>query len=193
MADNRRVRYTKNSLKESLITLLKHKPLSRITVKELCEEAEINRTTFYRYYADPYDLLSQLSDEFLDGVANLLTVTSADEWSERDFRTIEKYCQYYYDNRELYLVLINTGNVEVQDEALRRHTQEKLFESWEKKNIHLDEDDRQYALAYLTAGSNSIIRKWLSEDSDKYSPREIARFIHNGNFGGLRKMSFGVG
>ena len=48
--DNRRVHYTKAALRQSLISHLKKKPIDRITVKEICETADLNRGTFYAYY-----------------------------------------------------------------------------------------------------------------------------------------------
>ena len=42
-----RARYTRKIIKESFYTLLREKPVEKITVKELCEKAEINRSTFY--------------------------------------------------------------------------------------------------------------------------------------------------
>ena len=53
---DRRTAYTRMVIKESLYKLLEKKHLSEITVKELCAQADINRTTFYRNYMDIYDL-----------------------------------------------------------------------------------------------------------------------------------------
>ena len=50
MKENRKIKYTKKVLSESLIELLKTKHISEITITELCENADINRTTFYRHY-----------------------------------------------------------------------------------------------------------------------------------------------
>ena len=50
---------------QQLLTLLQKKPLSRITVKEICEGADVNRSTYYAYYADPYDQLNQMVQTFL--------------------------------------------------------------------------------------------------------------------------------
>lgn len=47
-----RVRYTKLVIKDAFISLLKEKPLNKVTVKEICALAGINRATFYRYYCD---------------------------------------------------------------------------------------------------------------------------------------------
>lgn len=61
-----RTRYTKTVIKSSLIALLKVKPLKKVTVKEICGLAEINRATFYKYYRDVFDLVEQLEQNFLE-------------------------------------------------------------------------------------------------------------------------------
>ena len=51
---DRRKKYTRKVLKESLIALLADdKPISAVTVKEICERADINRSTFYMHFSDP--------------------------------------------------------------------------------------------------------------------------------------------
>lgn len=67
-----RVRYTKMVIKDTFITLLKEKPVNKITVKEICELAEINRATFYKYYSDPFDLLDKIESEMLSQLKNTL-------------------------------------------------------------------------------------------------------------------------
>ena len=62
--DNRRVHYTKAALKHSLLSKLMEKPVERITVKEICESADLNRGTFYAYYGSPAELLKEIEDEF---------------------------------------------------------------------------------------------------------------------------------
>ena len=47
-----RKRYTQMVLKQSFLELLKEKPVSRITVKEVCALAQLNRATFYAHYSD---------------------------------------------------------------------------------------------------------------------------------------------
>ncbi len=54
---DRRARKTQSSIKQILIHLLKQKELEKITVTELCELADINRSTFYSHYCDIYELL----------------------------------------------------------------------------------------------------------------------------------------
>lgn len=73
-----RIRYTKMMVKNAFVALLKKKPLNKVTVKEICELAEINRATFYKYYRDPFDLLEQMEEEMIAQMqSNLKTPSSS--------------------------------------------------------------------------------------------------------------------
>ena len=63
--ENQRVRLSKMLLKNALIKLLKEKPLEKITIYELCAEAQLNRVTFYKYYGSQYDLLTDIENDCL--------------------------------------------------------------------------------------------------------------------------------
>lgn len=73
--ENQRVRLTKLLLKDKLKELLTEKPINRVTVKKICQAAEINRSTFYQHYSDQYALLGDIesdiikqTDEFIDKI-----------------------------------------------------------------------------------------------------------------------------
>ncbi len=63
---DRRVRYTKKAIRESFLDLLEKKPLEKISVTEICKNADINRGTFYSHYADPFELEASLEQELVD-------------------------------------------------------------------------------------------------------------------------------
>ena len=75
-----RVTKTKRDLRKALTELMERKEFDKITVCDICEEAMINRMTFYKHYMDKYDLLAdvldfmsqQLKAEFADGKAKKL-------------------------------------------------------------------------------------------------------------------------
>lgn len=54
-----RVRRTRKLLWEALMAELSERGLEEITVTDICERAMVHRTTFYKHYADRYDLLAQ--------------------------------------------------------------------------------------------------------------------------------------
>lgn len=60
---DRRVRYTKMVLRDSMLDLLKNKSLNQISITELCKAADINRNTFYKHYNTPSEIIREMEDE----------------------------------------------------------------------------------------------------------------------------------
>ena len=89
---DRRTAYTRMVIKEALYALLENKHLSQITVKEICEKAEINRATFYRNYTDIYDLFEKLETELMEH-----TFADGDLESDR-----YKLLELIYENQAFY-------------------------------------------------------------------------------------------
>ena len=58
--EDRRIKRTKRQLSAGLIELMKKKNIKDITIKELVEKVDINRSTFYLHYSDIYDLLNDI-------------------------------------------------------------------------------------------------------------------------------------
>ena len=58
-----RIKKTKRAIRSAFAELIKEKPMEKITVKEIAERAEINKTTFYAHYETVYDLVDQLAQE----------------------------------------------------------------------------------------------------------------------------------
>ena len=65
---DRRVRKTKAQLRAGLARLMQKKSIKEITVKELVEEVDINRSTFYLHYTDIYQMLESIEAELMDEV-----------------------------------------------------------------------------------------------------------------------------
>ncbi len=65
MKENRKTKYTQMVLQDALMELMAEKSISKITIKELCEKADINRTTFYAHYTDQNDLLHEIEANVL--------------------------------------------------------------------------------------------------------------------------------
>lgn len=62
---NLREKKTQRNIKNAFLQLRAHKPLERITIKELAGLAEISKATFYLHYKDIYDLSDQLQREVI--------------------------------------------------------------------------------------------------------------------------------
>ena len=62
---DRRVKYTKRVLQEAVLELLKTRPIATLTIKEVCELADVNRGTFYLHYSEPKEILKEIENEFI--------------------------------------------------------------------------------------------------------------------------------
>jgi AcrR family transcriptional regulator len=171
---NRKVRYTKRVLKESLIKPMKQKPITRITITELCEEADINRATFYAHYTDQYDLLKQIEQELVDDINQYLEDYKFNEYGLESMQRMEQIFEYIRENSEVCSVLISdSGDKEFLKEVLLI-VQQQCIAEWTSKNVN--KDVAEYLYAYATSGSIGIIQKWLQEGMTR-STREMAEII----------------
>ena len=69
---DRRVRKTKAQLRAGLARLMQKKSIKEITVKELVDEVDINRSTFYLHYSDIYQMLESIETELMDEIAQVI-------------------------------------------------------------------------------------------------------------------------
>ena len=103
---DRRVRKTKQQLRQALMDLMSEKPSKSISVRELAERADINRGTFYIHYKDVSDLLQRLEDEMAERLI-LVCKKYAYSTSEVDaFPYLTELYRFARDNADLCLVLL---------------------------------------------------------------------------------------
>jgi len=174
--ENRKTRYTKMVLRDSLMELMKSKPISAIYIKEICALADISRATFYKYYTDQYDLLRKTEEEtfiFIEKIFNKYAIYKNDKNATQ--RLMEEILQYIADNNKLIYVLF-TENGDI-------HFQKNLFSSMYKINYLKqitdkipDEATKQYYFLYIVTGTVGLICHWINNGMDK-SIDELARMI----------------
>lgn len=70
--ENQRVMLTKRLIRESLIRLMVQESVHKISIRMLCEDAGVNRSTFYKYYGSQYDVLAEVEAEFIAGIQDTL-------------------------------------------------------------------------------------------------------------------------
>lgn len=68
-----RVVKTRRNIQNTFISMLSEMELSRITISEICEKAEINRKTFYRHYNSISELIAELEDTIVSDFSKNLT------------------------------------------------------------------------------------------------------------------------
>ena len=96
---DRRIRKTKAQLRTGLAKLLQKKSIKEITVKELVELVDINRSTFYLHYSDIYNMLSSIEEELLEEIRQTILNHPVSPFNESSFPFIEDIFQILEETR----------------------------------------------------------------------------------------------
>lgn len=169
-----RVRYTKMIIRESLISLMRAKPLAKITVTEICKVAEINRATFYAHYSDPFALLRSIEDDMMAEIGAGLENAFFPNVSNIEVMLTWVF-DYVRKNADICNVLLSDTSDTSFHMQVVSMLQERFVSVWASARS-VTEEDAEYLFTFAAIGSVGLIRKWLQEGMKK-SPGEMAELI----------------
>ncbi len=170
--ENRRVRMTKQMMKDALLELLEQQKLVNITVTAICETADIHRSTFYNYYSDPEELLKDIEQDFLDRIP-----TPPKELDQNNQEQLLEATTAYFDdvkkNKKAYRVLFSesTGN------SFAPKLVEFLCSGYVGVGEKGDELTTRFIRLYIANGMVGMLREWIEKDCS-ISSREIAEKMY---------------
>ena len=154
-----RVLKTEESIKSTFKTMLLEMPYEKITIKELCERAVINRKTFYLHYNSIDDVLEEfqeeLASEYFDRIKDFDHIANVEKMIEAFFLFSEEkgefyekiHCNYNYDY--IHQQTTNKLSLKVQDnlKSIRKFTPEK----------------QDIILAFVNSATLGIYRQWIKD------------------------------
>ena len=189
--DDRRTRYSKRVIRESLFELMQDRPINKITVKELCERADVNRSTFYAYYTDIYDLNRKIVKEFFtmqrEFINRTMEILSAKpditNLSVDDFYEITLlYMTTVKENRDLYkFVFYGQSNTPIQI------SYDKVFFS-EINRVMPEQYKESFrrSFSFVSGGTTALFMRWILNDC-REPTEDVAKslaYYYNGVFNG---------
>jgi AcrR family transcriptional regulator len=172
-SEDQRVKITKLLLKNSLIDLLFEKDMSKITVKEICLKAEINRSTFYSHYSNAYDLLESIRQEYLNNILKAVPINNLN--IQDTTSAIINVLNYILQNKKLSQLLIGEqGNVNFQKRIMGL-----IFDDFQIVLIELtgiNKTKAEFISSYVITGSIGVLQNWINNDFDQ-SVASVAQVI----------------
>ena len=158
---------------EALITLLEKKDFEYITIKEICDTAGVNRSTFYLHYENTSDLLKETTRYIID--KHLAYYEIDKQHISLDFETCKReellfitdeylvpYLTFIKDNQRLFKVSIKRFHVMNMDDVYG-----KMFEhifSPILARFCVPETERAYVIKFYMTGVFAIIMEWLDKN-----------------------------
>ena len=158
---------------EALLELLEKKDFAYITVKEICEKAGVNRSTFYLHYETVNDLLAESSRYIIDKFIAHMPQDTAEFFEKLQTRPLEElnlitpeyltpYLNYIKAHKRLYRTIHEQASVLGMYDtylALNRHVFTPIL-----NRFHIPPSEQKYMMPYYLNGLMGIVNEWLKED-----------------------------
>lgn len=172
---DRRVRKTEAQLVKGLTKLMKVKSIKDITVRELADEVDINRSTFYLHYKDIYDMVEKIENNLTESFLLTLDELSKNRITKNtllDF--LEDTYNIIYSNLDICSVLLSSNG----DIAFHKKIKDIIFQKIRDiiKNlmpVNSTENEIKVATCYFISGIIGVIEAWL-QDVSMGTPKDMA-------------------
>ena len=151
MATDRRTKYTKTVIRQALFDLLQEKPITKITVTDICKMADINRSTFYSYYEDVYALLTSIQNELFE---NVVFTLASENWFEDLLKLVDQ-------NKDLCQVLIGPHGDTSFIRQLMYLGYDNSMKMWREIYPKASPELLDCAYAYMANGVIGILENWV--------------------------------
>lgn len=173
-SENKRVVLTKQLLRSALLEMLKEVPIRDVSIRELCNRAGINRTTFYNHYASQYILFDDICQQFLNAISKRLKDVKAED-VELVHKRVSAVLEYFEENRECSILLLNNNS--------ESNFAERIFDLPEIGDLldetladFKDQRKKEAVRSFTIFGSQRLLQEWINQD-EHISPEEEAALI----------------
>ncbi|MHA6533497.1 TetR/AcrR family transcriptional regulator [Paenibacillus sp. BAC0078] len=172
---NQRVMLTKRLIGEALLKLLKTCNINKISIRELCQVAGINRTTFYNHYGSQYDVLNEIAETYIQSTS--FTVINDLAAGKNIVESLTGILQYIKDNLEFTKLVLDLDNYDLISHITISLPQ---FDHMVIKHLpeNLDLEEKKAIASYVQYGTVRLLKEWILSDCLK-SPEEEAKLILN--------------
>ena len=172
--EDRRVRKTKKSLRDSLFTLLREKNISQIIVTELTKLADVNRSTFYLYYTDVYDMMDKIQTEIYQVMTETVVNCVSSFNSAEDF---EKYCAAFLTFcKENYALCRFVTRNDCKNQLADKIKADIRSVIPDSVNFFSKTDPRYYLTSFALSAIISVTLEWMN-DGMRIPPEDMAKFF----------------
>ena len=172
---NQRFQETEKLIQQTLLELAKEKDIRQVTVRAICEKAQINRSSFYLHYLDIHDLVDKMGKEMMQDIREMLhTEQNAisfmlTESSLTDMITYVEKHQLFFD---IYLNHYTSEANETFSLLWEHHGKSYLQEHF----TNIDESEMWYHFSFYKAGFLSVLSQWVKNGCVE-EPEKIAKLI----------------
>lgn len=172
--NNKRFYETEIRMEAAMLELMKKTEFEKITVKKICEKANVNRSTFYAHFIDIYDMIDKMEMELSKELLNKYSTYSGKEVEIFSEESFIPFLSHIKEHRYFYKINLQTR----KDFPLRRGFEQlwNVIKSICIENGITSDEEIMYYLVYFQAGFTMILKHWVDTDC-KENEADLAKFI----------------
>ncbi len=166
---DRRLQKTQNEIKKAVLSLLKNRNLHELTVVDICNKANIGRSTFYLHYADINQLMEVIEEEQLNVI-----IAICREFNNKNIKNIcIDIAKYVKKNLSVYKILLLKTNSHFENKIKNKFT--SLFNEF----YHLPKEPSfiKYYFSFITNGAIGVFKDWIIDDCKLEEEVVVDQFI----------------
>lgn len=175
---------TASKMNDALISLLEKKDFEYITIKEICEEAKVNRSTFYLHYSNTSELLEEVIERLDTSFSshfqtNKTSKSIVQNENLSDLYLINDefllpYLSFIKENKKIYSAIKNKPNIFGANNTYK-HIFDHVF-SPIMSRFGLDYKWHKYMMDFYINGITAVILDWVNDDCIT-DIKEMSNFI----------------
>lgn len=160
---DRRIKRTKMLLQNALVDLMLEKAVGKISVKELTQKADVNRSTFYLHYLDIYDMLEQMENEFVETIQGFFHDFFTPLPTSMPLTLFVNISEWLEQDKEYYVKLLRGSASGYIFEELELRIRDEFLTLLYL--IFLDEEslDLRTRVNFTVSGTVGVLRMWVME------------------------------
>lgn len=158
---------------EALIHLLENKDIDYITVKEICNMAGVNRSTFYLHYDSINDLVDETMEYITEKFANYFNESSKDFIEKIRVMSLDElilvkksyltpYLTFIKENQKVFRAAFNNPyGMRVNDRYsyLKKYILIPIL-----NRFKVDDMEKKYLISFYISGIMAIIKEWINNN-----------------------------
>ncbi|HBF39376.1 MAG TPA: TetR/AcrR family transcriptional regulator [Firmicutes bacterium] len=176
--EDRRIKKTKQAIQLSFAKLLSEKSMENITVKSLCETADINKSTFYLHYQDIYDCADCLRDTIVDEFSKVIAPYNFEGIIKNFEIILEDIIELFDRNKDLYMPFLKSPSLAFSSCKLKQLMIEKVLE---KSDVN-ERNNKIYrcTVSFVMSGIISLLEQHEFTEIDHQTISALAYKVQNG-------------
>ena len=157
---SRRSRMTRQMMKDALMELMENRPLASVSITELCNRADVNRSTFYSYYSDMLQLLKEIEDDIIGQLPEAKPIVDCADLDRQLIEEFTLFFGYVRKHARDFFILLQSGDIH-----FREHLIDTIMSRFKRETAAaIDPLMRRWSYIYCLNGTFGMMREWISQD-----------------------------